>query len=105
MRQSKHSDGMKLALALAAASFALAGCDQFNKGFNDSFDKRVHNDCVTAFVQHGGPADIAESYCACTVRELDKLTVQQKMSLNNSSPEIKNAGDVCVAQMKAQLQK
>jgi hypothetical protein len=87
----------------ALASVGVAGCGNkdFDNSFNTSFDKSTHDSCVPSAVQHGAPPDGAERYCTCVVKELDKLSVQQKMSLSPTSPEISNAASACVGQLTA----
>jgi len=92
-----------LLCATAAALIGLAGCGQpaFDNGFNASFDKNTHDSCVPSAEQHGLAAAAAETYCSCVVAQLDKLTVQQKMALNTSSPELQQAAATCNAQAAA----
>ena len=89
---------MKL-LAAGALALMLVGCDQaskgFEKGFNEQFAKSTHDSCVKSAVEHGAPADRAEPYCTCFVQQFDKLTAQEKMKLNPSSPELAAAAKVC----------
>jgi len=91
-----------LMIALAAAG-ALASCGQpaFDNSFNTQFDKSTHDSCLPSAVQNGAAPAAAEAYCSCVVTELDKLTVQQKMALNASSPEIKTAATACISKIQA----
>jgi hypothetical protein len=93
-------------VALVLMATALAGCGEmkkgFDKGFNDSFNKKTHDSCVTSAVGGGAPADIAERYCTCVVNQLAPLTPSQKMGLNQSSPELQNAMTSCKTQATQQ---
>lgn len=86
-------------LAVAIVALALAGCDQFqasfDKSFNASFDKRIHNDCVTSAVGRGAAADVVERYCSCVVGQLDKLSVREKMNLRQTPDKLRAAAEAC----------
>jgi hypothetical protein len=84
----------------AAVLIGLASCGQpaFDNSFNASFDKSIHDSCVPSAEQHGLAAAAANTYCSCVVGQLDKLTVQQRMALNTSSPEVTQAAATCNAQ-------
>jgi hypothetical protein len=102
--------GVAILAVLAAAS--LVGCgnagnstnatDAFATSFNASFDKSVHDSCVTSAQSHGSVTpDVAEKYCSCLVGQFSKLTVQQKMALQPTSPEMQQAEAACVPQSPA----
>src|SRR5262249_6794697 len=88
-------------VALAAAALGLAACGQggdsnafkasFDKGFNESFNRSVHDSCVTTASSGGASASVVETYCSCLVTELDKVPIDQRMKLNPSSPEFNQA--------------
>lgn len=94
-------------LAVGSA-LALAGCGQggnsadyqaaFDKGFNQTFDKSTHDSCVSSATTHGATPDVAETYCSCVVTQLDKLSVDQRMKLQPSSPELQTAAEACKPQ-------
>ncbi len=95
---------VKAALAALALVGMLAGCDQnasnsfkasFDKSFNASFDKSTHDSCVTAATGKGNPADAAERYCTCVVAQLDKLSVDEKMKLNQEPDKLTAAAQAC----------
>lgn len=83
---------------------ALSGCDQFQKGFdqgfNKSWSKKQHDSCVSS--SSGAPADVIERYCACLVTQLMPLKTSQKMGLTQSSPEVQSAMATCKAQVQEQ---
>jgi hypothetical protein len=105
MHQSKNSGGLKLALAMAVASLGLSGCDQFqkgfDKGFNEKWEAKTHDDCLQGAMKAGAQAPLAEAYCSCVVKQLDPLPVSQKMSLKLDDPAVKQAETTCAAQAKA----
>ena len=91
-------------LAVVVAAAALAGCDQntsnslkasFDNGFNRSFDKSVHDSCITTATGKGAAADLAERYCTCVVGQLDKLSVADKMKLNQEPDKLTAAAQAC----------
>ena len=92
--------GMALALSLAASS--LTGCGQSDAEFNASFDKSLHDSCMTSFTTKGGPPDKAEPYCACSVKEVDKLSKQDKLTLGMHQDKMTAIAQICVAQMTGQ---
>ena len=49
-----------IAACVVIASMSAAGCDAFNKGFNQAFDKSTHDSCVTSAVAHQASPDVAE---------------------------------------------
>ena len=79
----------------------MAGCGPaFDNAMGAAYDKKVHDDCVTT-ASTNNPAALAEAYCSCVVVQLDKLTVQQRMALTPTSPEIHDAAATCNAQVQA----
>ena len=89
-----------IAACVVIASMSAAGCDAFNKGFNQAFDKSTHDSCVTSAVAHQASPDVAERYCSCLVEQLHPLSVQEKQHLSQTSDKVVQA----VAHCKAQLQ-
>jgi hypothetical protein len=83
--------------ALMALSTNLTGCDAYNKGFNQAFDKSLHDSCVKSAVANSAPADAAERYCSCMVGQLQGLSAAEKQSLNPSSDKVRAAADHCKA--------
>jgi hypothetical protein len=85
--------------ALALAASGLAGCDNmkkgFDKGFNEAFDKKMHDSCVQSAVAHQASADAAEKYCSCIVQHLSGLSVQEKEALKEDSPQAQQAVAQC----------
>jgi hypothetical protein len=101
---------LRLAGLAAIAVASLAGCGQiggnsanstFSQSFNASFEKSTHDSCVTSATGGGAPASTAETYCSCIVTQLEPLTVQQKLALNASSPEVAQAAATCKAELTA----
>ena len=95
---------MRQMMALAAAALMLAACDQnagnafkasFDKSFNASFDKSTHDSCVTAATGKGGAPDAVERYCSCVITQLDKLTTEEKMKLNQEPDKLTAAAQAC----------
>src|SRR5215469_8711207 len=91
-------------LVVIIAAAALAGCNQadsnsfkesFDKSFNASFDKSTHDSCVQAATGKGNAADAAEKYCTCVVAQLDKLSVDDKMKLNQEPDKLTAAAQAC----------
>jgi len=92
------SHGLSVAAVLAALS--LAGCGGSSDAqFNASFDKSTHDSCVTSASTHGLAAPQAETYCTCIVKELDKLSTQDKMTLTLHQDKMTAVAQTCVAQM------
>jgi hypothetical protein len=94
---------MKRVVAMLLA-VALAGCDQntsnamkasFDKSFNASFDKSTHDSCVSTATGRGGAPDVVERYCTCVVTQLDKLSVDEKMKLNQAPDKVSAAAQAC----------
>jgi hypothetical protein len=83
------------AALLATLSGGLAGCDAFNKGFNQAFDKKMHDSCVQSAISHQAAADAAEKYCGCIVQQLSSLSVQEKENLSAASPKAQQAVARC----------
>jgi hypothetical protein len=91
-------------LAVVIAAAALAACNQadsnafkasFDKSFNASFDKSTHDSCVQTATSRGGAADAVERYCTCVVAQLDKLSVDEKMKLNQEPDKLTAAAQAC----------
>jgi hypothetical protein len=91
-------------MALAAAALMLTACDQnagnafkasFDKSFNASFDKSTHDSCVSTASGRGGAADVVERYCTCVVAQLDKLSIDEKMKLNQTPDKLTAAAQAC----------
>jgi hypothetical protein len=103
--RNSNAGRLRLAGGAAIALACLAGCGQgggnstLSQSFNTSFDKSTHDSCVSSATSNGAPAATAETYCSCFVAQMDKLTVQQKMALNASSPEVTQAATACKAQL------
>jgi hypothetical protein len=96
---------MKRFAMIVAAAAALAGCGPgasndmkatFDKSFNASFDKSTHDSCVSTAVGKGGAPDVVEKYCTCVVAQLDKLTVDEKMKLNQTPDKLTAAAQACL---------
>jgi hypothetical protein len=97
--QISKSVSATVAVAALIAASALSGCGQNDAQFNASFDKGLHDSCVTSFTQHGGPADKAEPYCSCIVREADKLSTSDKLTLAAHSEKMTPMAQTCIAQV------
>src|ERR1700722_13656696 len=97
MRQHTRT-ATSLGLALAALSLAACG-GQSDTQFNASFDKSTHDSCVTSASTHGLAAPQAEAYCTCVVKELDRLSTQDKMTLALHQEKMTAVAQTCVAQM------
>jgi hypothetical protein len=57
---------------------------------------------MTSFTQKGGPADKAEPYCSCVVKEADKLSTQDKLTLGLHQDKMTAIAQTCVAQITGQ---
>jgi hypothetical protein len=102
MRAHIRTDfGVAIAVMLAGASLAACG-GQSDTQFNASFDKQLHDSCMTSFTEKGGPPDKAEPYCACVVKEADKLSTQDKMTLALHQDKMTAMAQTCVAQITGQ---
>jgi len=89
-------------MMLTACSPATNSADYktaFDKSFNETFDRTMHDSCVRSATAHGA-ADLAERFCSCVVAELDKLTVEQRIKLAATSPEVAAAEATCKAQIQ-----
>src|SRR5262249_8312005 len=73
----------------------------FDKSFNDTFDRTMHDSCGRSATAHGAAADLSERFCSCVVTELDKLTVEQRMKLAATSPEVAAAEATCKARIQS----
>lgn len=69
--------------------------------FDASFDKSLHDSCMTSFSSHGGPAALAEPYCSCTLREVDKLSDADKIALAAQQDKLQAIATTCMTQVKA----
>ena len=67
----------------------------FDKSWNASFDKSAHHSCVETATRRGGAAVAVERYCTCVVSQLDKLSVDEKMKLNESPAKLSSAAKAC----------
>jgi len=65
---------------------------------NAAFDRSASASCLTAAEAKGAMRALAQSYCSCVLVQLDKLTVAQKLALNDNSPELQQAATACGAQ-------
>jgi hypothetical protein len=103
MRLHGFSRVLTVALAVAALTGPVwaATSDQNDVAFNAGLDRSLHDSCVSAATEHGAPADAAERYCTCVVRELDKLSVAQRKALTPSSPKVTAAARLCQAKATA----
>jgi len=64
---------------------------------NAAFDRSASASCLTAAEAKGAMRALAQSYCSCVLVQLDKLTVAQKLALNDNSPELQQAATACGA--------
>jgi hypothetical protein len=92
---TRTAKSLGVTIAAALAIFGLSACGQFEKGFNASFDKKTHDSCLPAAMKNGLSADAAEKYCTCAVAKLDKLSLQDKMSLQSHPERLQAAADAC----------
>ena len=105
-RHLRKTGSFGLAAAVAAATLGLAACgpgggnSSFDASFNASFDKSTHDSCITSASQHGAAPDVAEKYCSCLVKEADKLSTQDKLSLPMHQDKMTAMADTCAAQIK-----
>jgi hypothetical protein len=87
-------------LALASTGLASCGGPEFDKAFNQSFDKSTHDSCVSSAIAHQASSDVAERYCTCFVSQLQGLSVQEKMNLSRTPEKMTNAAAFCRAQVQ-----
>jgi hypothetical protein len=109
--RTARSIGLASAAALAALSLSACGSggggnaaansagSAFDTSVDASFDKSLHDSCVTSFTSKGGPADKAEPYCACVVKEADKLSTQDKLTLGMHQDKMEAMAQTCIAQI------
>jgi hypothetical protein len=95
---------MKRVMAVAVMAAALAGCGQgdsnamkasFDKTFNAAFDKSTHDSCVSTATGKGGDPAAVERYCTCVIGQLDKLSAEEKMKLNQEPDKVTAAAQAC----------
>ena len=110
---TRAAKSIGLAGAAALAALSLAGCgpggggnaaansasSAFDASADASFDKSLHDSCVTSFTSKGGPADKAEPYCSCVVKEADKLSMQDKLTLGMHQDKMEAMAQTCIAQI------
>ena len=72
-------------LALTALA-ALGGCDEAKKGFDEAYDKKFRESCVSSATAKGAPAGIAKQLCDCT---MDKINQRLSMSEKATMPDEK----------------
>ena len=101
MASGSKGFAIRVAAAIALLAPALSGCGDFEKGFNQSWSKKTHDDCVKEAGTRAS-ADVAERYCSCVVTQLMPLPVSKKMGLKVDSPEAKQAIETCNAQLQQQ---
>jgi hypothetical protein len=93
-RRSVARFGLFGAAALAAA--ALAGCGPADlNAMNTTFDKAMHDSCVSSATAKTGNASGAEAYCTCVAGKLDSIPVLQRMQLTPASNELTSAAAAC----------
>ena len=99
-RQTATSFGLAITAVLTALSLTACGGSS-DAQFNASFDKSTHDSCVPSATQHGASAADAETYCTCVVKELDKLSVADKMALPMHQETLRAAASTCNAQISS----
>jgi hypothetical protein len=89
-----------LAVAATLAAGWLAGCGKIDdNALSATFDKSMHDSCVSTATGKGAPAAAAEAYCSCVVTQLDAVPISQRMTLSPTSDKITSAENVCNAQV------
>ncbi len=100
MRQHTRTTSLGLAIGAAVAALSLSACGGSSDArFNAAFDKSTHDSCVSSAGTHGMPADQAETYCSCIVKQFAPLSVQDKMALPTHQDKMTAAAQTCIAQM------
>lgn len=101
MRQHfRKASTLGLAIGAALAALSLAACGGSSDAqFNAAFDKSTHDSCVSSAGTHGMPADQAETYCSCIVKQFAPLSVSEKMALPTHQDKMTAAAQACIAQM------
>lgn len=97
--QFRKSVASACALAGLILASGLAGCGQGDAQFNASFDKSMHDSCVTSFTSHGGPSAQAEPYCSCVVRAADKLSMSDKLTLGSHPEKMTPMAQACITEV------
>jgi hypothetical protein len=90
--------GLMAGGALALAGLGACGA-QFDNSMSASFDKSMHDSCVSTATGQGAPAATAEQYCSCVVTQLDKVPIQQRVSLSPTSQPVSDAMTTCKTQV------
>ncbi|HEX3917993.1 MAG TPA: hypothetical protein VHW60_11705 [Caulobacteraceae bacterium] len=101
-KQSYALRAGRVGLAVAAMLTAgwLAGCGKMDdNALSATFDKSMHDSCVSTATGKGAPAAAAEAYCSCVVTQLDAVPISQRMTLSPTSDKITSAENVCNAQV------
>jgi hypothetical protein len=92
--------GIGLATALAACG-APADNSAAGQQFVASFDKSLHDSCVTSASSKGNaPADKVESYCTCFVQQANQLSNADKMALPMHQDKMQQMAQTCLAQLQ-----
>jgi hypothetical protein len=104
------TDFARMARAVAAALLGLSGlaacgapADNSPAGqqFAAAFLKSAHDSCISSFTQHGGPADKAEPYCSCVVKQVEPLSNADKLSMAAHPEKMRSAAQTCADQVRS----
>ncbi|HVN01127.1 MAG TPA: hypothetical protein VMT68_13030 [Caulobacteraceae bacterium] len=98
LRVGAIAAGIGFAAALSACG-APADNSAAGQQFVASFDKSLHDSCVSSFTSKGGPADKAESYCGCVVQQANLLPNADKMSLPMHPDKMQQMAQTCTNQV------
>ena len=68
-----------------------SGCESFQAGFQESFDKNFKESCRTESVKKGASQKVAEKYCDCALAKFKE------------TKSMDQAAKFCVAQVKSDM--
>jgi hypothetical protein len=91
--------GIGLAAALAACG-APADNSPAGQQFVASFDKSLHDSCVSSATSKGAQATQAEAYCSCVVQQANAMSNADKMALPMHQDKMQQMGQTCLAQLQ-----
>ena len=61
---------------------ALSGCGEAKKVFDDSYDKKFRESCISSGTTSGAPPAVAKQVCDCTMDKINqRFSTTEKMSV------------------------
>lgn len=67
---------------------ALGGCGEAKKAFDDSYDKKFRESCISSATTSGAPAAVAKQVCDCTMDKINqRFSTTEKISVPDEKLE------------------